>query len=143
MFKKNSIRFGLVLTFSTGVLALSACSTQNASSRYGEANGAYCGQITTCVKMVDHGYWVTPLHHIQTVEKDVIVEKEVIKELPPVTVYETKPCPPDTTPDSDGACIRTVTVQLPPPPAPPVTCPEGTIPGYGGQDCISIRVSRK
>jgi len=115
------------------VVALSACSTQNAGSRYGDAAGSCNVEMTTCVGVVDRGYWGTPIHHIQT------VEKEVIKELPPVTVYEPAPCPADTVADSNGACIRTVTIEVPTPPS----CPEGTIPGYGGNGCVSIRVHRK
>ena len=141
--KQNALFLGLGVS----AMMLSACSTNNTiSSRYGDANGG-CIDIVTCVGVVDRGYWVTPLHHIQTVErevvveKEVIVEKEVLKQLPPETVYQAIPCPADTVPDSDGACIRTVTVQSPSPQ--PLICPEGTIPGYGGFDCIKIRVSRK
>jgi len=142
MFEKKSIRLGLFFGVSASLLALSACSTQNAGSRYGDA-GANCQvEMTTCVGIVDRGYWVTPVHHVQTVEKEIIVEKEVVKELPPVTVYEPAPCPADTTPDSNGACIRTVTIEVPTTPETP-SCPEGTIPGYGGYDCITIRVHRK
>lgn len=141
MAMNKSIRNGLFLTLSVGGLALSACSTQGASTRYGDANNACCAQMTTCVEMVDCGYWVTPLHHVQTVEKEVVVEKEVIKELPPVTIYEPAPCPADTRPDADGACIRTVTVEVPT--YIPPECPEGTIPGYGGNGCIPITVPRK
>ena len=135
----------LFLILGVGALALSACSTNNtASSRYGDAH-AGCIDTVTCVGIVDRGYWVTPLHHIQTVEKEVVVEKEVIKQLPPEIIYQATPCPVDTVPDSDGACIRTVTVESPPsyPSPQPLTCPEGTIPGYGGFDCIPIRTSRK
>lgn len=143
MLKVKYKRYGIILALSVGGLAFSACSTQNIASRYGDANNGCCVETTTCVEMVDCGYWVTPIHHIQTrevvVEKDVIVEKEVIKQLPPVTVYEPAPCPADTTPDSNGACIRTVTVEVPVPPS----CPEGTIPGYGGQGCIPIVIHRK
>ncbi len=139
MSKQNA--FFLVLGVSA--LTLSACSTNNTtSSRYGDANGG-CIDTLSCVGVVDRGYWVTPLHHVQTVEKQVVVEKEVVKQLPPVTVYQATPCPADTVPDSDGACIRTVTVQSPPSSPQPLICPEGTIPGYGGFDCIKIRVSRK
>jgi len=142
MFKVKTIRCGVFLALSVSGLALSGCSTQNTGSRYGDVNNAYCVEVATCVGIVDRGYWVTPLHHVYTVEKEVVVEKEVIKELPPVTFYEKAPCPPDTRPDSDGACIRTVTVDVPTPPLRP-SCPEGTIPGYGGNGCIPIVVHRK
>lgn len=141
MTMKKTIRIGVYLAVSVGGLALSACSTNTASSRYGDVNNGCCVETATCVGVVDCGYWVTPLHHVQTIEKEVVVEKEVIKQLPPVTIYEPAPCPADTRPDANGACIRTVTVEVPiymPP-----ECPEGTIPGYGGNGCIPIVVPRK
>ena len=159
MFKKKSMRVSLILAFSIGGLALSACSTQNGGSRYGNVDNGHCVEMMTCVGIVDRGYWVTPIHHIRTVEvekeiivekevfvekpifveKEVIVEKEVFKQAPPVTVYEPAPCPAGTIPDNNGACIRTVTVEVPT----PSKCPEGTIPGYGGNGCVPVIVLRK
>lgn len=139
MLKRKSTPTFTVLALSAAGLALSACSTHNSGSRYGDVNQGCCAEVKTCVGVVDCGYWVTPIHHIQTVEKEVIVEKEVVKELPPETVYRPAPCPADTTPDSNGACIRTVTVEVPV----ERQCPEGSIPGYAGADCIPITVPRK
>jgi len=104
------------LTTIIGILGLSACSTQNTgSSRYGGGEYyeyGYEWAQENANQGVCCGYYVVPIHHIITNEKQVEVEKEVIKEvikeLPPKVIYQNNPCPPDTTADANGACIRYV-----------------------------------
>jgi hypothetical protein len=113
-----------------GGLTVTACSTTNGDSRYGGQSDECCVQ-TECNVQSECGYWVVPVNHYMTVEKEKIVTVE--KELPPVVIEKHAPCPSDTTPDANGACIRVVerivdrVVELPctqhcyPPPPPP--CP--------------------
>jgi hypothetical protein len=127
MFKTLKSRKTLALSALLGAVTLSACSTTDGSSRYG--GGDDCCAPVECVEKTDCGFWAIPIY--QTVEVEVIKEvekeviKEVFKELPPKIIYQNQPCPPDTTTDANGACIRYV--DRPPPcygqpclPPPPV-----------------------
>lgn len=105
----------LALTAFIGIVGLTACSTQSmGQSRYGGEyyEYGYGWAQESAQEGVCCGYYVVPIHHIITNEKQVEVEKEVIKEvvkeLPPQVIYQNSPCPPDTTADANGACIKYV-----------------------------------
>lgn len=140
----------LCAVFSVGILALSACATQG-SSRYGDTPTAStvipCGTVLVPCGQVIEYYPVqvqTPPHPVPmpcpsvqcppTVEPPVIaappaaVEPPVVIEAPygPPVVYDPPIIDPPAVVDD-----------------PVITCPDGTIPSYGGQDCIPITVPRK
>lgn len=150
MLKAKSRFYGILLALSVSGLALTACSTQGAS-RYGDAHVVTppvpCGTVMVpCGQVIEyHPVQVTPPPYLvpapcptapcpvpQPPVIDPPYEPPVVVDPPyepPVIVdppYEPPVLPPP-----------------PPPPPPPVTCPPGTIPGYGGQDCIPITVPRK
>ena len=120
----NSFVSRFTLTALISVVGLAACSPHNAgSSRYGGEQYLDCG--AACVQETVKqdpccGYYMVPVHHIYTEEKQVEVEvekivvKEVVKELPPQIVYKNAPCPSDTMADANGACIRYVDRPQPP-----------------------------
>ena len=117
-------RISLSIAALVGILGLTACSTHGSSansSRYGGESyheSGYEWQQSGGEAGACCGYWVVPIHHIVTTEKQVEVEKEVIKEvikeLPPQIIYQSNPCPHDTTADANGACIRYIERPMPP-----------------------------
>lgn len=121
MAKSFVTRFTLTALIS--VVGLAACSAHSTgSSRYGGGEYheyGYGWEQSSVQGGVCCGYYVVPVHHIVTNEKQVQVEvekeviKEVVKELPPKIVYQNAPCPSDTTADANGACIRYVEREKP------------------------------
>ena len=133
---------------SMSVMAISACSTQGAS-RYGDSHTesalVLCGTVTVpCGQIVEYHrvqvqpptYLVPvpcPTGHCLPSEPPVIVEPPNV----PPAVAELPYEPPVTL---EPPVVEPPIVLSPPP---PVSCPPGTIPGYGGTDCIPITVPRK
>jgi len=150
MFKAKSIRYGVILAVSVSALALSACSMQGAS-RYG---GDYvvtppvpCGGVATvpCGHVIEyHPVQVQPPAYLVPAACPKGQCPPVEPPLPPVVPPPPPPPPPVVVADPPPY-VPPVVLPPPPPPPPlrPISCPEGTIPGYGGQDCIPITVPRK
>lgn len=147
---KKMARDYLFLALGVSALALSACSTQGAS-RYGEGTVVTppvpCGTVMVpCGQIIEyHPVQVTPPPYLVPApcpewkcptEPPVVIEPPIVE--PPVVVeppYE----PPVIV---DPPYVPPVVID--PPYEPPViSCPEGSIPAYGGQDCIPITVPRK
>jgi len=152
--KNISTSNSLFLIFSVSILALSACSTHGAS-RYGETQSGKvavpCGTVMVpCGPVI--AYYPIPVQRTSypvptpcpieqcpptsnipaVAQTPTVVEPAVIEEppyLPPL-----KPEPPVVLPPR---------IERPVVDAPVITCPEGTIHSYGGQECISIIVPRK
>lgn len=150
MMKKPAQKY-IILAISVTTLMLSACSTQGAS-RYGdvhEGQGAVpCGTVMVpCGQVIEyHPVQVQPPAYLvpapcqtgqcQPVPKPpVVIEPPVEAPQPPI--IEPTPYVPPAVPEP--------LIVLPPPVVddPVISCPEGTIPSYGGQDCIPITVPRK
>ena len=145
------------LVFSASVLALSACSTQG-GSRYGDVQGTHCGTVAVpCAQVIEyHPVLVQPPpYQIPTspvptpcpvgqcppvTQPPIVAQSPIISE-PPVVVQ-----PPVM---AEPAYIPPVIVEPPYIQSegvvddPVISCPEGTIHSYGGQDCIPITVPRK
>lgn len=137
-----------------GAVAISACSTQGVS-RYGDTQASSpqmpCGPVMVpCGQIVEyHRIQVQPPAYLVPVpcptgqclppEPPVIEQPPIIAEQP--VIVEPPYVPPVIAePPYEPPVIVEPPVLRPPP---PVSCPPGTIPGYGGQDCIPITVPRK
>ena len=158
MIMKNLVQNYLFFVLGTSALALSACSTHGTSRYGGEAvvtPPVPCGTVNVpCGQLIEYhpvtvqppAYLVPPPCPVgqcqPPAEPSVLIHEPIVAEAPYVPPYETpivveppyvQPVvsePPFTFPQ------RFVD-------DPVITCPEGTIPSYGGQDCISLTVPRK
>lgn len=133
-------------------LALSACSTQGQSARYGAGvNSPACCAPQNCAGTYQQqcGYIV---EHYQVQHPPILqpvpcppmgcppIEPPIVTPPPPpVAPPPLPPLPPIAPPPP----LPPVVTPPPPPPPPVVTCPPGTIPGYNGGECIPIVVPRK
>ena len=145
----------MTLAVSASTLMLAACSTQGAS-RYGDVytgQGAVpCGTVLVpCGQVIEyHRVQVQPPAYLVPApcpagqclppEPPVVEQPPVIVEPPYVPPVIPEP------PYEPPVIVEPPVVEPPilrPSPPPPVSCPPGTIPGYGGTDCIPITVPRK
>ena len=165
MFEKHSIRCGLFFTFSASLLAMSACSTQGAS-RYGDVNRTApvpCGTVMVpCGQIIEyHRVQVQPPSYLvpvpcptgrclppqpPRVQKPPVTDPPVVMAPPAIIEPPAVVEPPYVPlviaePPYEPPVVEPPVLRSPTPP--PVPCPPGTIPGYGGQDCIPITVPRK
>ncbi len=119
---------------------LSACSAQQVTSRYGEAyaysemasSGAYGSECAVAVQPC--GYYMIPTYHVITTFPEPAPQP--VPETPiyePPVIVEPEPLPPVVIPPMPELPVIT----------PPPSCPEGHIPGYGGEGCIPLTIPRK
>lgn len=151
--EKKYLRNVSILALSVSLLALSACSTSS-SARYGSEKNAKsaisCGAVAApCIPAPQ--YHPLPVqepayHVVQEFAHTVTVQQPEYLVPAPCPVEQ---CPP---PIAEPVYEPPVVVEpvyeppvfVEPPYVPPViSCPEGTIPSYGGQDCIQIAIPRK
>lgn len=150
MMKKPAQKY-FMLAFGVSTLALSACSTQGAS-RYGDVHTGQgpvpCGTVMVpCGQVIEyHRVQVQPPAYLVPApcptgqcqpapQPPVVIEPPVEAPQPPI--IEPAPYVPPVVPEPPIVLPSAVVDD------PVISCPEGTIPSYGGQDCIPITVPRK
>ena len=166
----GQLRTYLILALAVSASGLSSCSTQGAS-RYGDAAVVpppiACGTVRVpCAQVIEYhpvqlpapiyqqpAYQQPapcPAGQCQAVAKPVvtqdppvitqqpsIIEPEPYVHAPEPYVTRSEPYTPPAMPE------RRLYAPKPVVDDPIISCPEGSIPGYGGQDCIPITVPRK
>lgn len=164
--KNTSFRYGALVASSLGILALSACASSSGDSRYGGEAVQCVPASMPCSAVVPYGpvsVQAPPLIYMPAPPVAVAPPPQAapLPAQPASPVYEPyvpEPSPPvySSEPYSPAAPVTEPEPYYPPAPLPPnrnnrpvvddpaeLPCPEGSIPGYGGTDCISITVPRK
>ena len=159
MFTETSLHKTIFTAFFIGCLALTACSTQGAS-RYGDAPShvgtAPCGPtVTPCVQgyyqpvvPMDYnlaapcqGAQCAPIYPAYNAESMIEIQPPIpqttITATPEPSIYEA----PAFDPLAVLPPIRNPRPVIDEPVD--ISCPEGSILGYGGQGCIPISIPRK
>lgn len=145
MSKVNYSQYCLILAFSLTNLCLAACSTQGAS-RYGDGsatmNTATCDAVAVpCAPIVQ--YPAVPVMPTTYIVPRPCLHGQCETSSAPMEVESYKPEP---TIIADSPYVPPV-ISEPYPEIPstpdPITCPVGSILGYGGDNCIPIAVPRK
>jgi len=154
----------LILLASLSVIGLSGCASQNGTSRYGGEPIVDCGPVNLpCAPAAV--YRPVPMQAPPPVYVPAPLPVQ-----PAAPVYEPEPytakpsvpvvsAPQPYTPEpytSEPYSAEPYTSEPYTPPLPPLRdnrpvvddpaelpCPEGSIPGYGGKDCIPISIPRK
>ena len=157
MIMKNLVQNYLFFVLGTSALALSACSTHGTSRSGGEAVVTLpvpCGTVNVpCGQLIEyHPVTVQPPAYLvptpcpvgqcqPPTEPPVVIHEPPVVEAPYVPPYEPpiieQPYVPPVVSEPPFTLPQRVVDD------PVITCPEGTIPSYGGQDCISLTTPRK